>query len=172
MAGAGGLGIGAIALSLLGCKQSPDKPASNASLVTDPANTTFLATPGGTLKTAFPFEASSLDPLASASSLTHSLIAAYTYPRLLKFTAATYPESATGAVEGDLAETYEISPDKLSLVLRLRQGPKWENRQPTNGRLIDPQDAVQSWSKFASVSPFRNDLATTPTWRPALPSIA
>jgi len=159
MAGAGGIGIGAIALSLLACKQSPDKPASNVSLVSVPANTTVLATPGGTLKTAFPFEAPSLDPLASPSSLTHSLIAAYTYPRLLKFTAATYPQSATGAVEGDLAETYEISPDKLSVVLRLRQGLKWDGRPPTNSRLIDPQDAVESWSKFASVSPFRNDLA-------------
>ncbi|HLF78722.1 MAG TPA: ABC transporter substrate-binding protein [Dehalococcoidia bacterium] len=145
---------------MLGCSGNDDeKPANTVGLASEPSNSTFRAQAGGTLKTAFPIDPPSFDPLASASTLTHSLVAAYTYPRLLKFTAAAYPESATGAVEGDLAEAFEFSPDRLSLTLRLRQGLRWENRAPTGNRLIDAQDVVFSWTKFARFSPFRNDLA-------------
>ncbi len=123
-----------------GLQRLAEKPTSSPGRCLEPANTSFIALPGGTLKTAFPFEAPSLDPLVFGLTLTHSLIAAYTYPRLLKFTAAIYPENATGAVEGDFAESYEISPDKLQVAFRLRQGLKWENRPPTNGRLLDGQE--------------------------------
>ena len=156
---AGGFGLASVSMALLGCggtqeEQSP--PLANPASFPD--NTTTQARPGGILKTALPFDAPSLDPLSSGSSLTHSLIAAYTYPRLLKFTAALYPDNANGNIEGDLAETFELSPDRLTLTLRLRAGLRWENRPPTNARVIDSADVLASWRRFVVQSPLRGDL--------------
>jgi ABC-type transport system substrate-binding protein len=95
--------------------------------------------------------------MASSSQATYQL-ASLTYPRLLKFTAATYPDVAKGTVEGDLAESWELLPDKLTLTFKLRPGLKWEARAPTNGRAIDASDVVASWNRFARLSPNRYDL--------------
>src|SRR6266480_6013873 len=43
------------------------------------------------------------------------------------------PSSNTEAV-GDLAESWEFSPDRLQLTFRLRPGVKWHNKPPVNGR--------------------------------------
>jgi ABC-type transport system substrate-binding protein len=158
LAAAGGIGLGSLSLALLGCRGSSDVTASPPHPELAPENTTGQARPGGTLKTAIAFDASNFDPLASNSTLTHTQIAAYTYPRLLKFAAAVYPESANGNVEGDLAEAFEMTPDHLTLTLRLRPGLRWESRPPTNARVIDAQDVLFSWNKFARFSPFRADL--------------
>src|SRR3954468_9054032 len=37
-------------------------------------------------------------------------------------------------VSGDLAESWEWSPDRLTLTLKMRQGVKWHNKAPVNGR--------------------------------------
>jgi ABC-type transport system substrate-binding protein len=86
----------------------------------------------------------------------------------MKFKPAKYPDYPDGSVEGDLAESYELSPDKLQVTLKLRQGLKWDQRSPTNGRAIDASDIVFSWNKFAAVSPFASELAYAPN-RPTAP---
>jgi peptide/nickel transport system substrate-binding protein len=148
----------ALPVALLACNSADDGPLPQLRPEA-PVDSTSRAQAGGTLKTAVPAEVTNLDPLASGSSLTFSLAAAYTYPRLLKFTTALYPENASGSVEGDLAESFELSPDRLQLTFRLRPGPRWDARAPTSGRAIEARDAVFSWNKFAQFSPMRGDVA-------------
>ena len=69
-----------------------------------------------------------------------------------------YPKEYDNSFEGDMAESWELSPDHLTLTFKLRQGVKWDSRAPTNGRLWDAQDVVKSWEKFASVNPGATDL--------------
>ena len=138
-------------------------------LLSRPLDTTSLARSGGTLKSYVSAEVSSFDPLASGTPTTHTHIAAYTYPRLMKFAPALYPDHPKGNVEGDLVETHEISPDRLTVTLRLRQGLKWESRAPTNGRAIDASDVMFSWNKFARSSPFRGELAWAGDSAPGAP---
>jgi ABC-type transport system substrate-binding protein len=57
------------------------------------------------------------------------------------------PASNTEAVP-DLAESWEFSPDKLSLTFKLRQGVKWQNIPPVNGRAFDADDVVQNWARY------------------------
>lgn len=76
---------------------------------------------------------------------------------------------ATGVVEGDLVETFEFSPDRLQLILKLRQGLRWDQKAPTGGRLIDAQDVVFSWNKFARGGFARSDLAYNATAAPGAP---
>jgi ABC-type transport system substrate-binding protein len=128
-------------------------------LVYRPRDTTNRAKAGGTMRDLITTDVVSFDPLSSSSFNTQSSVAYFTYPRLLKFVTEKYPNRATGDSTGDLAESYELSGDKLQITFKLRRGLKWEGKAPTSSREIDAQDVVFSWNKFARVSPFRGDFA-------------
>lgn len=172
--GATAAGAGAAAIGLVGCGGSDDGGGSGSTsqdsgLLSKPVDTTSRMKPGGTLKTVFiSANPPSLDPHTSQGFTTLTAIAAYTYPRIFKFKPAKYPAGALGDVEGDLAESYELSGDKLQLTLKLRQGLKWENKAPVSGRVIDAQDVVANWQKFATVGVRSGDLAYSQT-NPASP---
>ena len=118
-----------------------------------PVDTTASAKPGGTLKHYATADITHFDALASNSASTVNFGSVFAYNRLLKFKSGVYPEIADGSSEGEMAESWEISPDKLTMTMRLRQGLKWDNRAPTNGRVMDMQDVLYSYSKFARVNP-------------------
>jgi peptide/nickel transport system substrate-binding protein len=59
----------------------------------------------------------------------------------------------------DLAQSWEWSPDRLTLTMKLRPGVKWHNKAPVNGRAMDPQDIVSSWNRFAAKGQGRGTLA-------------
>lgn len=149
----------ALGLGVISCMGPEQHATASPVLTSTPTDTTDAAKAGGVFKSFMVSDAPSFDPLSSNSPATLSQIAGYTYPRLFKYTTPRFPASATGAVEGDLAESYELSADRLTLTLRLRQGMKWESRAPTNGRAIDAQDVIFSWTKFARVAPYRYELA-------------
>ena len=56
------------------------------------------------------------------------------------------PEDEIGP---DLAESWEYSPDGLQITLKLRQGVKFHNKPPVNGRALDMDDVLFSWNRFA-----------------------
>ncbi len=114
---------------------------------------------GGVLRTFMTAAPPNFDPLLGGSSIVVSGGANYTYPRLLKYKVTPYPGAATGDSEGDLAESFELSADKLQLTFKLRKGLKWDSRSPTSGREIDSSDVVFSWNKFAKSSTLRGDIA-------------
>ena len=82
---------------MLGCG-SDEKPSIDPfdGRVSAPNNTTSARKSGGAFKSFVPFEPPSLDPMASSSVATYQA-ASLTYPRLLKFTTATFPDLAKGA---------------------------------------------------------------------------
>ena len=166
-----GLGAAGAAASLLGCStfKQTQPPVISDGLLSRPLDTTSLAQTGGTLKGYVGSEVPSFDPLASGVTGTFTQIAAYTYPRLMKFTPGLYPEYARGGVDGDLVESWEFSPDRLLVTMRLRGGLKWDAKPPTNGRPIEAADVVFSWNKFARFSPFRGELAWAGDSAPGAP---
>jgi ABC-type transport system substrate-binding protein len=158
--GAASMGLGAAALSLLGCGggDGAKGPKDTSGLLSTPQDTTAQAKPRGTLKHVTATDVTTLDPLTTASFSTQYFVAYYGYPRLMRFKVSKYPELPTGEMEGDLAASWELSPDKLQLTFKLRKGLKWDPRAPTSGREITAQDVAFSWKKFASVSPFKADI--------------
>jgi ABC-type transport system substrate-binding protein len=163
--GAAAAGTGAAALAVVGCgdggEDAPVAPADRSGLLGTPQDTLSQAKPGGTFKSLITTDVVSFDPLSSSSFNTQSSVAYYTYPRMLKFKTVKRPERASGDSEGDLAESYELSGDKLQITFKLRQGLRWEQKAPTSGREIDAEDVVFSWNKFAQISPFRADFANS-----------
>jgi peptide/nickel transport system substrate-binding protein len=167
LGGAAGLGLGAAAVGLAGCgggsnggSSSGTASQQSSGLLDKPVDSTSRMKPGGTYKSVFiSANPPSLDPHTSQGFTTLTAIAAYTYPRIMRFKTAKYPAAAVGEVEGDLAESFEFSGDKLQLTLKLRKGLKWENKAPVNGREIDAQDVLWNWQKFSTVGVRNGDLA-------------
>jgi ABC-type transport system substrate-binding protein len=157
-------GAGVFASTVLACG-----PGRRSDLLSLPADSSAAARPGGTLKSVLAGDTANFDPLASPSAATHSQIGAYTYPRLLRFVPGVYPNQARGDLAGDLAESFELSPDGLQITLRLRQGPRWEQRAPTSGRAPDAEDVIFSWNKFAPQGLNRHDAVYHAEQAPGAP---
>ncbi|HXH22935.1 MAG TPA: ABC transporter substrate-binding protein [Dehalococcoidia bacterium] len=121
-------------------------------------DTTDKAKPGGTYNSVLATDVVTLDPLSAATFNTLDIVAAFTYPKMLQFSLSKYPKLSKGEVEGQLAESYELSADHLTLTFKVRPGMRWDSRAPTNGREIDSSDVVFSWNKYAQVSPLRGDF--------------
>ena len=153
--------MSAAALSLVGCGGGGDGDSKGggdaASLLSQPVDTSARAKAGGVMKDYRNEDITSMDALTN-NSFTRTGVSNYVYPRLLKFKVGKAPNRATGETEGDLAESFEVSPDKLQVTFKLRQGLKWDSRAPTNGRLIEASDVVYSWDKFTRLSPLKGDI--------------
>ncbi len=173
LAGAAALGGGIAALSLVGCGGSNNaKEARGSGLLSQPEDTTAKAQQGGALRGFVGVEAVSFDVIADATSSVYGQISPYAYLRLVKFTTARYPKVATGEIEGEAAESFEISPDKLQITFKLRPGVKWDARAPTNNRLMDAEDVVYTWNRFAKLSPNRGDVVYDATTAPFSPFLS
>ncbi|HXH21508.1 MAG TPA: ABC transporter substrate-binding protein [Dehalococcoidia bacterium] len=164
LGGAAAVGLGAVALASVGCGGGGDGgsgggPIDASGLLGERVDTTKQARPGGTFLGLTTSDVTSFDPLTSPS-FTTQVVAGWVYSRILKVVPG-YKVPSQGDVEGDLAESYEVSPDKLVVTLKLRPNAKWDARAPTNGRAVTADDVVFSWNRFASSSPYRGDLAYT-----------
>jgi ABC-type transport system substrate-binding protein len=160
--GSAGLAAGGLALSLVGCGGGSDGSSSASGgrtiAVAKPVDSTSKARPGGVIKHFMTGEPAHFDALISANANVVNFVTPYAYPRLLKWQLGKYPDAADGVPEGYAAESYELSPDKLQLTFKLRQGMKWDSRAPTSGRQVDSQDVKYSWDKFGSINQLRTSL--------------
>jgi ABC-type transport system substrate-binding protein len=163
MVAAAAAGTGVAALSLVGCGggggDDDGSLGEQTGLIQRPQDESSKAKTGGTLKTVRAADVpNGFDVLSTNNAQTLS-VATLAYPRLLKFKAAKYPDEASGDSEGDLAESFELSGDKLQLTLKLKRDLKWDSRAPTSGRLIDAEDVTFSWKKFVERNAAALDLA-------------
>jgi peptide/nickel transport system substrate-binding protein len=153
MAGAGA--SIAASLSLAGCGggdeggQATEDPSG---LVSTPRDTSDEAKPGGVLRHVATADITHFDAVADPSGSTVGLSSEPFYPRLLRLKSVKHTEEPDGSTLGEAAESWEMTPDRLQITFKLRPGMKWDARAPTNGRVLDAQDIVYSWTKFSSVN--------------------
>lgn len=129
-----------------------DKKDATSSLY-KPVDTSSSAKQGGIVKHWAGADITHFDALASNSASTVGNGSIFAYTRLLKFKSGVYPNVADGSTEPEMAESFEVSPDKLTVTMKLRQGQKWDARAPTNGRVMDMDDVMFSVNKFSKVNP-------------------
>jgi peptide/nickel transport system substrate-binding protein len=158
---------GAVALSLVGCGDDgePESPATGpgasntgqstgaTSAAYQPVDTSNSAQTGGVLLDYITGDAEHFDPGISDRAEVIGPTSVYVYPRLMSFVMAKFPEIADGSVEGEVAESYEVSGDRLQITFKIRQGMAWDARSPTNGRPIDAEDVIASWNRYAELHP-------------------
>jgi ABC-type transport system substrate-binding protein len=145
-------GAGAAFLAACGGDGSSDgESGGTGSALVEPAKDTFAqAKRGGVLKDYAQAEPRSLDPLNPQAD--YNRIAPFVYNTLLSEKPG-YMKPSAYEIQGQLAESYEVSQDGLQLTMKLRQGVKWHNRPPVNGRVMDADDVIFSLNRFAQIGP-------------------
>jgi peptide/nickel transport system substrate-binding protein len=159
--GSAALGV-ALALSAAGCgggESDGDGAKDSSGLIAKPIDALSQAKAGGTFKDFQAVDILHFDASASNSAAVVNQFSIFAYPRLLKWVTAKYPKEAEGASEGDLAESFEVSGDKLQITFKLRPNLKWDNRAPTSGRAAEAQDVLTSWKRYTALNPSAQDLA-------------
>src|SRR5262249_52300433 len=140
-------------------RTSEQKQEAAQKAVSDRADTTAQAVPGGVFQGYTTADVTNLDPLTSPS-FTANALGAWYYSRLMRFKTGYLDKPATGEVEGDLAETLE-QPDPTRVILKLRQNAAWDERAPTNKRSVDAEDVAFSWKRFEGGSIARQNVANS-----------
>ncbi len=87
-----------------------------------------------------------IDPYGNTSFNTKGF-AAYVYSRLYKYQAGPGIKGADVKPTPDIAEKAESSPDGLKWTVTLRQGAKFHNVAPVNGRAVTTDDVKFSWGR-------------------------
>ena len=73
---------------------------------------------------------------------------------------ATWPKT-DGTIEGYQLESWEVSPDKLTITGKMNPEIAFSPNKPVNGRAVDAEDVAASWKRFSTVSSRRGELANS-----------
>jgi peptide/nickel transport system substrate-binding protein len=138
-----------------GSKESETGP-KGATLISNPEDTSKQAKRGGINKLSIQVEPGSLDVATGQTSLNSP--SQLVYSGLVREKPGYLQAPEYSEFVGDLAQSWELSPDKLQITFKLRPGVKFHNRPPINGRAFDAEDVVQSWNHFARIG---SDRAST-----------
>jgi peptide/nickel transport system substrate-binding protein len=127
-----------------------DEPSDKSSLITESKDTTGQAVRGGTLRGYLPSDVPSLDP--STASFPLNFVAGYSLGTLLNEKPG-YLAPPQAELYGDLAQSWEESPDRLQITIKIKPNVKWHNKAPVNGRRVDIDDVLFSWRRYTARSP-------------------
>ena len=146
-------GAGAAVL-LAACGGGSDNKATgqNSGLVTQPSDTTSKAKRGGVWLDSHTSDVQTFDP--HTMSIPSSPLNTMTYSRLFKPEVGHLKPALSGSVVGDAVESYEFSPDKLQVTMKLRPN-KWHSIAPVNGRAVDAEDIAFTFQRLSAVATHR-----------------
>src|SRR5437879_5404563 len=104
---------------------------------------------GGTLTRASAWDPPVIDPRLTQSVGLYQF-AGLTSNRLVRY---AFTDEASGpgdmSLKGDLAESWAASPDHRVWTFKLRQGVKWQNLPPLNGRELTAADIKYCFEQYA-----------------------
>jgi peptide/nickel transport system substrate-binding protein len=86
------------------------------------------------------------DPHLTRNQRTHAVLS-FVYSKLLQHKVGADVPPGTFIVEPDLAERWE-APDDTTYIFHLRQGVKWHNKPPVNGRELVAEDVKFTFDRF------------------------
>jgi len=89
------------------------------------------------------------DPHLTRNFMTHTALS-FVYNKLLRHKVGPDVQPGTFIIEPDLAERWE-APDDTTYIFHLRQGVKWHNKPPVNGRELVAEDVKFSFDRFLTV---------------------
>ena len=130
------------------------KKESN-SLVQTPVDTSKQAKKGGVLKDRNFGDPPSLDVIQATVSWNPFGFGVYSS---LVQPAPGYLKPPGEELLPDIAESWETSPDGMTLTLKIRQNVKWHNKAPVNGRAMTIDDIVYSWERMAAKGSARSGI--------------
>ncbi len=134
-----------------------DKNSDKSGLLTKATETTKQAKVGGTLKTTYSRDATSFDPAFQGTSAN---VLARTNNTLVTFEMGVLSD-ATANVIPELIQSWEYSPDRTQITLKVRQGVKWHNKAPVNGRTFDADDVIFTFERAMAKASNRGNFFTS-----------
>jgi peptide/nickel transport system substrate-binding protein len=155
LAATGGVALGGALLAACGGDDdngSTTGPSDTSGQLTRPIDETAKPQRGGTLVAATSTRFTSWDPMA---------IPAVPFKRDYNELFYLKPgklAAGKGEVGGDLVESWELSPDRLTLTAKLTTKAHFSPVAPTNGREVDSADVVFSWDRVKAQGLFRNEI--------------
>jgi ABC-type transport system substrate-binding protein len=159
----------AAATLLAACGGNESEPQEVSGLITDIRDTSSEARRGGIYKDSRTNDINSWDPFLLASPWNTTISALFQRLTIIK---AGHLGPSGGEVEGNAAESWEFSPDRLTLTWRMRPNLNFHNIAPVNGRAVDVQDVMFSWNRFLSIGTSRSDYANNLNPRAPITSVA
>ena len=159
--GAAALGVGAASLSLIGCGDGGDDSTGvkgdASGLLSAKADSTKQAVAGGTWSSYRDEDLISTNPLSNPQGAAQSELG-WAYGLLTKHAFAVGRPVGADEMTGDVAESWEISPDGQQVTLKVRSGLKFHNIPPVNGRAVSSSDVKFSYDTAAQTSPYRANM--------------
>jgi peptide/nickel transport system substrate-binding protein len=160
----GGAGLAGSAALLAACGGSSDKGDSggaataNDKVYRDTKEET--AVKGGAYKFSINADLSSLDPYRQSAASVSTEIGTFAMNRLMQWKQGPGIDPYKYEVAPDLATGYEISNGGLTYTFKLRQGVKFHNVAPVNGRLFDSEDVTKSYQRFKNMPGVGNAIGS------------
>ncbi len=158
LAATGATALGAALLAACGGGSSGTGSGNVASRIGEAVDTSKDAKKGGIYQGYVNGDEATLDPLASARGAGFGGPSVPGYSRILREEEAP-SDPKVAKLAGDLAESWELTNDGLTLTVKLRPDAKWDQRAPTNSRQVDADDVVFSLNKFFAQSPYASQLS-------------
>jgi len=152
----GGSALGSVLLAACGGgdeKSSSGGSTESGGLIAKVQDETSSLVRGGIYKSVLGTPPS-LDPHFTGPQTTHCWLC---YSQLMR-TRPGHMQNTSGEVDPELLESWEMSPDKLTLTGKLTQ-TAFAPVKPVDGRAVDVQDVLFSWDRYKSQSPRRTDLS-------------
>ncbi len=145
-------------------------PAKNP-LLADIVDTTKSAKRGGTFKWTQASEPLHFDGQAQGQAQLN-VYNGMVYESLVRNKPGIGVPTKWTEVLPNLSDSWEISPDKLTITFKLHQGVKWQNIAPVNGRAFDSDDVVQSINRYVGAPTPNNKAANFNSVNPGAPIIS
>ena len=161
-----GLGLGAAtglgALTLVGCGGSDSGEGTTSSKLTMFTSNSEEGPPkkGGTWSWGYNAEPATLDPYAQTASAVYTVLYG-TLSKLVQVAVGPGRDPANFDVAGDIAKSWEISPDLLTYTFKLNPEMKFHNIAPVNGRVVDSGDVRLSWQRLEKHAFYGTFFAST-----------
>ena len=133
-----------VATTIRRSSSGPSGPKDTSGLLANIVDETKNAKKGGTYIGSHPGVILTHDPMKTGINIRG---ARRGFSQLLRV-ADGFMAGADGTIEGDLAQSYELSPDKLTLTLKLDPAAGFAPVAPVNGRIADSEDVVFSWNRL------------------------
>jgi len=131
---------------------------AGSGLLSHAVDTTKSAKRGGLMKDRIHGDVATFDPFTPNNTL--NAIEGMTNSSLVMFKPG-YMKPSENELAPDLVESWETSPDGLTITMKVRQNVKFHNKPPVNGRALDIEDVVFSWKRFEAKSTTRAGVANS-----------
>jgi hypothetical protein len=148
----------AAALMLAACgggssKNETKEPEDKSGLMGKVEDTTAKAVKGGVWPSSFMADTPHFDGMVGGSGPWFENHFAYGYLLKAPVFNKLKGEQIDTSVVGDVAESWEQSPDVLQITFKIRANAGLDPRPPTNGRMMDAEDVVFAWNRFRAEAP-------------------